>query len=225
VNLNANFTIKILIMNRHLLYLLIFLGSNTAAQTVDTLNVKLKSGANIPYALPSVSGLTFSGIQGKDTIKVNLKSGLSALYSISLLDRINFSNVQTADSIFIELKGGTIRKYAISSIYGLKFIGWDNSTSVETVKSETEKAANLGQNYPNPFHAITTIPYFLPKQQNVTLTVSAMTGRVIVSLVQEQQSSGMHQVTWDASAIPGGIYFYRLQSGEFTETKKMILLK
>jgi hypothetical protein len=59
----------------------------------------------------------------------------------------------------------------------------------------------------------------------VTLTVSTMTGRMIVSLVQEQQSSGMHQVTWNASAAPGGIYFYRLQVGEFTETKKMILLK
>jgi hypothetical protein len=212
-------------MNRHLLYFLIFLASNAAAQTVDTLNVKLKSGVNIPYALPSVNSLAFSGIQGKDTIKVNLKSGLSPSYSISLLDGINFSNVQTADSIFIELKGGTIRKYPISSISGLKFIGWDKTTSLETIKPESEKGNSLGQNYPNPFHASTTIPYYLPRQQNVTLTVSAMTGRVIVSLVQEEQSPGMHQVTWDASAIPGGIYFYRLRSGEFMETKKMILLK
>jgi hypothetical protein len=214
-----------LIMIRKLFYLLIFIATNVTAQTVDTLNVKLKSGANIPYALTSANGVTFSGIQGKDTIKVNLKSGLSPKYSISLLDGINFSNVQSADSIFIELKGGTVRKYAISSIAGLSFIGWDKSTSIETIKSETDKRNSLGQNYPNPFHSSTTIPYFLPKPQNVTLTVSTMTGRIIVSLVQEQQSSGMHQVTWDASTIPGGIYFYRLQSGEFTETKKMILLK
>jgi hypothetical protein len=214
-----------LIMIRKLLYLLIFIATNVHAQTVDTLNVKIKSGANIQYTLPSVNSLAFSGVQWKDTMKVNLKSGLSAPYSISLLDGINFSNVQSVDSIFIELKGGTVRKYAISAISGLKFTGWDNTTSLETIKSESEKAGNLGQNYPNPFHASTTIPYYLPKQQNVTLTVSTMTGRKIVSLVQEQQSSGMHQVTWVASAIPGGIYFYRLQSGEFTETKKMILLK
>jgi hypothetical protein len=212
-------------MNRKLLYLLIFIATNVHAQTVDTLNVKLKAGTNILYALPSVNSLVFSGVQGKDTMKVNLKSGLSAKYSLSLLDGINFSNVQSADSIFIELIGGTTRKYAISSLSGLKFTGWDKTTSVETVELESEKGNNLGQNYPNPFHSSTTIPYYLPKQQNVTLTVSTMTGRKIVSLVQEEQSSGMHQTTWDASTIPGGIYFYRLQSGEFTETKKMILLK
>jgi hypothetical protein len=212
-------------MKRWIFYLLVFFAANATAQTTDTLNVKLKAGANIPYALPSLSGLTFSGIQGKDTMKVNLKSGFSARYSISLMDGINFSNVQPSDSIIIDLKGGTVRKYAISALSGLKFIGWDKTTSVETVKSESEKGNILGQNYPNPFHSSTTIPYYLPKQQNVTLTVSTMTGRKIVSLVQEEQSSGMHQVTWDASAIPRGIYFYRLQSGEFTETKKMILLK
>jgi len=212
-------------MIRKIFYLLIVIATNATAQTADTMNVKLKSGANIPYALPSVSGLAFSGIQGKDTMKVNLKSGISALYSISLLDGINFSNVQTGDSIFIELKAGTIRKYAISSISGLKFFGWDNSTSIETVQSETGKGNNLGQNYPNPFHSSTTISYYLPKQLNVTLTVSTMTGRKIVSLVQEQQGSGMNQVTWDASTVPSGIYFYRLQAGDYIETKKMILLK
>ncbi len=209
-------------MIRKLFYLLIVIAANATAQTPDSMNVKLKSGANIPYALTSVNGLSFSGIQGKDTMNVNLKSGSSILYSISLLDGINFSNDQSADSIFIEMKGGTVQKYAISSISGLSFIGWDKSTSIETAMV---KRYFLGQNYPNPFNLSTTIQYYLPKQQNVTLTVSATTGRKIVSLVQEEQSSGMHQFTWDASTVPGGIFFYRLQAGDYIETKKMILLK
>jgi hypothetical protein len=91
-----------------LFFLLMFIAATVTAQTIDTLKVKLKSGAAVPYALTSVDILNFSGSQGKDTIKINLKSGLSARYSISLLDGISFSNVQSADSIFIELKGGTI---------------------------------------------------------------------------------------------------------------------
>jgi len=212
-------------MIRKLFYLLIVIATNATAQTADMMNVKLKSGANIPYAITSVDGLSFSGVQGKDTMNVNLKSGSPVQYSISTLDGINFSNDQSADSIFIELKEGTLKKYAVSSISALSFIGWDRSTSIETVKSETEKGNTLGQNYPNPFNQFTTIPYYLTKWQNITLKVSTMTGRMIVTLVQEQQGSGMHQVTWDASTVPGGIYFYRLQAGEYIETQKMILLK
>jgi hypothetical protein len=209
-------------MIRKLFYLLIVIASNATAQTSDTINVKLKSGTNIQFALDTVSSLTFSGIQGMDTININLKSGSPVQYSISLLDTVNFSNDQSADSIFIEMKEGTVRKYAISSLSGLSFIGWDKSTSIETAMV---KRYFLGQNYPNPFNLSTTIQYYLPVQQNVTLTVTTMTGMIIASLVHEQQGSGMNQVTWNASTVPGGIYFYRLQSGEFTETKKMILLK
>lgn len=209
-------------MNRQLLYFLIFIATNATAQTTGTMNVKLKLGANIPYAIDSLNSLSFSGFQGKDTMNVNLKSGSPVQYSISTLDGINFSSDQSADSIFIELKEGTVRKYAVSSISGLSFIGWDKSTSIETA---TVKPYFLGQNYPNPFSPSTTIQYYLPMQQNVTLTVTTMTGTIIASLVQEQQSSGMHKVTWDASTVPGGIYFYRLQAGDYIETKKMILLK
>jgi hypothetical protein len=52
-----------------------------------------------------------------------------------------------------------------------------------------------------------------------------MTGKIIATLVNQQQGPGMHQVTWDASTVPGGIYFYRIQVGEYIDTKKMILLK
>ncbi|MFZ1675693.1 MAG: T9SS type A sorting domain-containing protein, partial [Saprospiraceae bacterium] len=212
-------------MIRKICYLLILIATNATAQTADTMNVKLKSGVVNQYALTSVNSLTFSGVQGMDTLNLNLKSGSLIQYSISSLDGINFSNDQSADSIFIKLNGNVLQKYAISSISAMSFIGWDESTSIETVKLETENGNNLGQNYPNPFNLSTTIPYYLTKRQHVTLTVSSMTGRAIVTLVKEQQSSGMHQISWDTSTLPGGVYFYRLQVGEYMETKKMILLK
>ena len=212
-------------MIRKLFYLLIVITTNVTAQTAGMMNVKLKTGTSIPYAFTSVSGLTFSGVQGKDTLNINLKSGSPVQYSISLLDGINFSNNQSTDSIYILLKGGDLRKYAISTISALSFTGWDKITSNETLKPETEKRNNLGQNYPNPFNLSTTIPYYLPKQENITITVSTITGRIIASLIQEQQDAGMHQVTWYASAVSGGIYFYRLQGRDYMETKKMVLLK
>jgi len=210
-------------MIRKIFYLLIIIATNAAAQTPDTMLVKPLSGANILYPISSLNYLTFSGVQGKDTMNVNLKSGSPVQYSISLLDSLSFPNNQSADSIFIELKEGSVRKYAISSISGLSFTGWDQITSIETVKSENRN--NLGQNLPNPFKISTTIPYYVPKQQMVMLTVATMTGKIIATLVKEQQGAGMHLVTWDASAVPGGIYFYRLKIGEDIETKKMILLK
>ena len=182
-------------MIRKLFFLLIVITTNATAQTADTMNIKLKSGANIAYDLTSMNGLSFSGVQGKDTMNVHLKSGSPIQYSISTLDGINFSNEQSSDSIFIELKEGTVKKYTVSSISALSFIGWDRSTSIKAVKTETVKWNFLGQNYPNPVNLSTTIPYYLPKRQNVRLTVSTMTGRIIVSLVQEQQASGMHKVT------------------------------
>jgi hypothetical protein len=202
--------------------LLIFIAANATAQTADTMNVRLKSGTNIPYVFTSVNTLTFSGVQGKDTMKVNLKSGTVVQYSVASLDQVNFTNYQSTDSIFIELKKGTVKKYAIASLSKMTFIDWDKNTFVEPLEAN---GYFLGQNYPNPFNSSTTIQYYLPKPQNIKLTISTMTGRMMVNFIQQQQSSGMHQFNWDASAIPGGIYIYKLQAGEFTETKKMILLK
>ena len=83
----------------------------------------------------------------------------------------------------------------------------------------------LMQNYPNPFNPATTITFSLPKQQLVTLMIYNLLGREVQMLINEQRQTGMHTVTFDASHLSSGIYFYRLQAGDYTETKKMILLK
>ena len=84
---------------------------------------------------------------------------------------------------------------------------------------------SLTQNYPNPFNPMTTISFSLPAAGNVTLTVYNIRGQVISTLVDRTLSAGEYHVDWDASEYASGIYFYRLQTTEFTETKKMILLK
>jgi len=83
----------------------------------------------------------------------------------------------------------------------------------------------LKQNYPNPFNSMTTIQYQLPQSAYVTLNIYNLAGQLVETLVKERKGADYHSVQWDASNIPSGIYFYRIQSGEFQEVRKMILLK
>jgi photosystem II stability/assembly factor-like uncharacterized protein len=83
----------------------------------------------------------------------------------------------------------------------------------------------LNQNYPNPFNPSTTIYYELPSPCYVKLSVYDVLGRNIKVLVNEYQQSGKYKTEWNASGYPSGVYFYRIEAGNYTETKKMVLLK
>ena len=82
----------------------------------------------------------------------------------------------------------------------------------------------LNQNYPNPFNPSTTITYQIGKRSPVVLSVFDMLGREVAVLVNEINEPGKHSVRWDATNFSSGIYFYQLQTGDFKETKKMVLL-
>ena len=88
----------------------------------------------------------------------------------------------------------------------------------------------LNQNYPNPFNPTTNLSYELSADSYVTITVYDLLGNVVRNLVSESQSSGLKSVQWDATneqgqSVAAGVYLYRIESGSFTNTKKMILLK
>ena len=83
----------------------------------------------------------------------------------------------------------------------------------------------LGQNYPNPFNPSTTIAYQVPAAGHVTLRVYDMLGREVGTLVDERQVGGSHTVLFDGARLASGVYMYRLTSGAFTETRRMVILK
>jgi hypothetical protein len=84
---------------------------------------------------------------------------------------------------------------------------------------------SLCQNYPNPFNPTTTIHYSINSAGLVTLKVYDILGTQVASLVNERQEAGSYTVEFNAANLPSGIYFYMLTSGNFKETKKLILLK
>jgi len=83
----------------------------------------------------------------------------------------------------------------------------------------------LHQNYPNPFNPVTMINYQLPNVSVVELSVFNLLGQKVATLVSKKQNAGYHQVEWDASHLPSGVYFYRLQTGGYVDVKKLIFLK
>lgn len=83
----------------------------------------------------------------------------------------------------------------------------------------------LYQNYPNPFNPFTIIQYSIPSRSGVLLKVYDIIGNEIATLVNEEKENGVYNVGFDATALPSGVYFYKLQAGDFIETKKMVLMK
>lgn len=83
----------------------------------------------------------------------------------------------------------------------------------------------LNQNYPNPFNPSTVVSFDLPVASRVSITVFNVLGQKVTTIVDEEMVAGSHEKSWDATEYSSGLYFYRIQADNFTETKKMLLLK
>ena len=97
-------------------------------------------------------------------------------------------------------------------------------------QSEILKQFTLYQNFPNPFNPVTILHYDLPENTMVNITIFDIMGRMVSELVNGQQTSGYKTITWDATnslgeTVSAGVYLYSIQTGEFRQVKKMILLK
>jgi len=97
--------------------------------------------------------------------------------------------------------------------------------SVEQVGSGVPEVYDLSQNYPNPFNPSTTINFSLPAASNVVLKIYDVLGREVATLLDAQKGAGNYQVNFDASKLASGLYIYTINAGDFTSTKKMMLMK
>ncbi len=90
---------------------------------------------------------------------------------------------------------------------------------------ETVTSYSLSQNFPNPFNPTTTISFGIPKSGLVNISVYDISGKLVTELVNSELSAGKYNTAWDASSIASGVYYYKIQAGDFIEVKKMSLIK
>jgi len=113
----------------------------------------------------------------------------------------------------------------------VRFDPWlseDPLGDVETSSDEEEHlpaAFALDQNYPNPFNPVTLIRYHLPEDADVRLDIYTVLGKRVATLVESRRQAGSHEISFDATHLSSGVYIYRLEAGEFTRTRKMMLVK
>jgi len=97
--------------------------------------------------------------------------------------------------------------------------------AVEQISADIAGQYMLSQNYPNPFNPVTTIKFGIVRSGNVQLRIYDVTGKMVSELLNSNINPGSYEIKWDASRYSSGVYFYTIVTNEFTETKRMLLVK
>ena len=131
-----------------------------------------------------------------------------------------------AENRVIEIPPGTFSLIVDDPTWGEWDRDWEDIiTNVDQIDSNVPYVFSLDQNYPNPFNPATTIQYSIPKAEKVVLTIYNVLGQQVATLVNEVQNPGTYQATFDAAHLASGVYIYRIQAGDFVESKRMMLIK
>ncbi|GIV45277.1 MAG: hypothetical protein KatS3mg036_0095 [Ignavibacterium sp.] len=170
-------------------------------------------GFEIERLIPQV------GIQNSSWTLVGFVSGYGTtteMKSYSFID--NISNIRSIDH-----NPSLTLKYRLKQV---DFTGsFKYSDTVEVEVNSISARFSLEQNYPNPFNPVTKIKFSIPKSELVRIKVYDLLGEEIKTLVNEYRQAGTYEVEFNASDLPGGVYFYRIITGSYSDTKKMILLR
>ena len=145
--------------------------------------------------------------------------------------KISFGSTDTLVTVFNDKENQVFYIVVNGLPTGLDFdpnnyILKDVLSIVTGVDNETiPRTFTLKQNYPNPFNPTTTISYSVPEKSFVSLVITDLLGRKITELVNEEKTQGSYTISFNAKGLSSGIYFYTLTSGNFIQTKKMLLMK
>lgn len=175
-----------------------------------------ESGVGIAYGVKFLTGNNYKPFAMRTT-NFGQTWALQVIEDGSSL--MNLGGSCLTDKYTYYMAGGT---YQESRIY---HTGNGGSTSVNNNSNITASEFSLSQNFPNPFNPVTVIKFNIPDKAQVMMKVYNSVGKEIVELVNEVKAGGVYEVKFDASNLPSGIYYYKLISRDFSETKKMILLK
>ena len=144
-----------------------------------------------------------------------LGGGAAVVFASGFLDPAG-NNDGAAFGLFAALPNGTV--VTLPPAATMTDAEMDKALGVPAV-------ASLGQNYPNPFNPMTTIEFALPSESRVSLKVYDTRGRLVRDLVNEVRAAGAHAVTFDGRGLASGLYFYRIEAGDFSDVGRMTLVK
>jgi hypothetical protein len=149
-------------------------------------------------------GVYVSNNNGTTWIQRN--EGLDNLYAWSSCILNNY--------VFAGTNGNSVFRRPLGELIGIR-----------PISEQIPSHFSFEQNYPNPFNPTTKIRFALPKSLFANLIVYDILGKEVETLVSELLKAGTYEVEWDASNYPSGVYYYKLTAGDYTETKKMVLVK
>lgn len=115
--------------------------------------------------------------------------------------------------------------YYYIDLYAQRVAIGENTLDTDAAPRSVPITYSLHQNYPNPFNPSTTISFTIPQAGSTALVVYDLLGRTVETIMDRQIPAGNYHILWNAEALPSGVYFYRLTSGDFMDTKKTVLLK
>lgn len=193
-----------------------------------TLNA-IASGGGVPY--------TYRWSNGASTQSITVSPSVTTVYTVTVSDdhrcivqdnvTVNVVNIQCGNNnekVLVCHNGHTIC-IAPEAVPAHLKQGAYLGPCVREITQNPSKSNELQQNVPNPFNPVTKINYTIGENSFVTLKIYDLLGREVAVLVNENLKAGQYQIDWNAGDIPSGVYFYRLTAGDFSEMRRMILLK
>jgi len=202
-------------------------------QIIGTNYPDLKSNSN--SALP-VELTTFSAVVNGNTVELSWQTATETNnYGFNIMRRTGTQNWAQIGFVKGSGNSNSPKQYSFvdanpvsgSVEYQLQQIDNDGSIHNSNIVNLVSTASKflLGQNYPNPFNPTTTIQYSIPKSEHVTLKIYDEIGREVATLVNENQEAGQYNAVFNGAKLASGIYFYRITAGNFSQVKKLLLLK
>lgn len=187
------------------------------ADFADRLDVKISKTVNNNAAAFSINAITYNfGANGNDSVWTRKAIHLGSV-----------AGINNGDSIYVGFREFVANNFSDGGIIMIDLVAGVGSLVVGTGNNNTLVADRFGlaQNYPNPFNPSTTINYNMPKSGHVKITVFDVLGNEIATIVNENKIAGTHQISFNAGNLASGIYFYKMQAADFTEVKRMTLIK
>ncbi len=198
----------------------------------NSANVFISSQSNNgnlpPYGM-SFSNNTIAGIHDIPGAKIDVYKSNINEFSPSAYEWLGSTTVGSNGVFSYEITDPSVEAVSLTattSIGNTSGFGFlELITDVEKENDEIPTEFSLEQNYPNPFNPLTTISFSIPNEEFVTLKIFSSLGEEVTDLVNETKPAGNYSVSFEASELTSGVYFYKITAGNFVETKKMLLMK